>query len=274
MFEGRGPKGCNLQYCERCGFYFFNVRPDDTEMQRFYHGYRGDQYQRQREKYEANYTKEFNDTLGTHPVEIANRVAILEGVMSATGISPEVDVLDFGGNEGKLIPHTVAGAKYCYDLSDNPTVPGVAKLSKNELTQHRYGLIMLQHVLEHISYPVQFLKDNIIDLMDEKTRLYIELPYELELVQQLLERNRTLFYAFKNRFKLYRPEWFLPSLPFTSGPEFHEHLNGFSLTSIAPLLSAAGLECLYSDISDLDAGWCRAKIICCLARKRVDQVSL
>lgn len=273
MFEGRGPKGCRLQHCECCGFYFFNIRPDDAEMQRFYRDYRGDWYQRQREKYEENYTKEFNDALGTHPVEIANRVAILEDILAGAGVSSEVDVLDFGGNDGKLIPPSMTGAKYLYDLSGNPTVHGIIKLSQDELTRHHYGLVMLQHVLEHISYPVEFLKYNIVDLMDEETRLYIELPYELELLQPLLDRNRTLIYAFKNRVKLYRPQWFLPSLP-PLGPAFHEHLNAFSLASIPPLLSAAGLECLHGDIIDLDTGWCRAKILCCLARKRLGHVSL
>lgn len=70
MFENQGPKGCRLQHCKDCDFYFFNLRPDDAEMQRFYQGYRGIEYQRQRERFEANYTEEFNRFLGTHPVEI------------------------------------------------------------------------------------------------------------------------------------------------------------------------------------------------------------
>lgn len=273
MFEGRAPKGCRFQHCERCGFYFFNIRPDDAEMQRLYQDYRGEHYQCQREKYDSGYTKEFNDSLGSHPTEVANRITILEDVLTATGTPCDVDVLDFGGNEGKLIPQSLTGVKYCYDLSGNPTVSGVTMLLQDQLPQHRYGLIMLQHVLEHVSYPVQFLKDNIVGLMDDDTKLYIELPYELEPLPSLLAMNRKPFYVFKNRFKLYRPEWFLPTLPFTSGPEFHEHLNGFSLKSIPPLLSAAGLECLHSDLIDLDSGYCKTKIICCLARKLAVQVS-
>ena len=265
MFESRGPKGCRVLYCEQCDFYFFNIRPDDSEMQLFYQGYRSDQYQRQREKYEANYTTEFNASLGTHPMEIANRVAIMEGVLQRNGVSCGVDVLDYGGNEGRLIPESITGKKYCYDLSDNKTLAGVTKVTKSELDQHAYGMIMLQHVLEHISYPAQFLKDAIVPLMGDESCLYIELPYEIELVQPLLDRNRTLYYALKNRFKLHRPDWFLASLPFTSGPEFHEHINGFSLASIPHLLAAAGLESLDSQILELDAGWCQVKIIYCLA---------
>ncbi len=267
MFENRVPKGCHLQHCDLCDFYFFNIRPDDSEMQRFYRGYRDNEYQRQREKYEANYTAEFNVSLGTHPVEIANRIAIMESVLERNDVSFEVDVLDFGGNEGRLIPETITGTKYCYDLSDNATVFGIKKLAERELKHYSYGLIMLQHVLEHISYPVQFLRDNIVTLMEDESYLYIELPYEVELVQQLLHKNRKLYYALKNRFKLYRPDWLFPSLPFTSGPEFHEHLNGFSLASSPSLLTGAGLEAVDSQIMELDAGWCQAKILYCLARK-------
>jgi hypothetical protein len=146
-------------------------------------------------------------------------------------------------------------------------VQGVRKLTEAELKNNSYGLIMLQHVLEHISYPSQFLKDNIVTLMGDESYLYIELPYEIELIQPLLDKNRTLYYALKNRFKLYRPNWFLPSLPFTSGPEFHEHINGFSLASISSLLAGAGLEGVDSQIMELDAGWCQVKILYCLAKK-------
>lgn len=267
MFRWDAPKDCRLQHCQACDFYFFDIRPDDKEIQRFYEGYRDDEYQHNRQKYEKSYSTEFNSTLGAHPIEIANRIAIMEQMMSSNDVSFALDVLDYGGNEGRLIPESVSGAKYCYDLSGAETVLSVTKLTAADLGRHAYGLIMLQHVLEHIPYPVKFLKENIYPLLNEESFLYIELPYEIELVLPMLARNRTPFYSFKNRFKLYRPSWFLPSLPFKSGPEFHEHINGFSLASLTSLLAGAGLEKVDAQLLDLDAGWCQVKILICLARK-------
>lgn len=229
MFDNRAPKGFRLLRCEHCDFYFFNIRPEDAEMQRFYSEYRGEEYQRQREKWEPKYTAEFNAALGAHPLEVANRIAIMESVLTRNGISYGVDVLDFGGNEGRLIPEKITGAKYCYDLSGNVTVPGVRKITCRELKAFSYGLIMLQHVLEHVSYPVKFLRENIAPLMKEGSYLYIELPCEEKLLQPILEKNSMIYFAVKNRLKLYRPDWLLPSLPPLLGPVFHEHLNIFTL---------------------------------------------
>lgn len=53
----------NLCHCEECSFSFYDRRLTDDESGRLYEEYRGDEYQKIRERYDCWYTKKINDAL-------------------------------------------------------------------------------------------------------------------------------------------------------------------------------------------------------------------
>lgn len=179
MFDNENIKS-DVLFCDKCNFYFSEVRPNDEQMIKLYTNYRDDFYQKQRENYEDYYTKEFNDFLGTSEKTISDRKKflsnLLEGIIDFSQIE---NVLDYGGDKGQFIPDEFKNAnKYVYDISGIDTVKGVNKIkSFEELLSRRWDFIMCCHVLEHLSYPMDVL-NNIISIMPKGAYLYIELPYE------------------------------------------------------------------------------------------------
>ena len=260
MFNHNSVQDCQFVRCERCDFYFFNIRPDESEMKRLYVGYRGDEYQKQRQKNEPGYTSQLNAMIGNNPVEIHNRVTALQEVLKRNNIPDSISVLDYGGNDGKLIPESISGKKYCFDLSDNITIEEVIKLDRDELALHNYDLIMLSHVLEHVSYPQEVMRE-VTSVMREGTHLYVELPYELENVKLMFRRNRTLVGVLKGFFKRNRPKWLFPSVSFGLGPGFHEHINYFNTASLKKLIYVGGLRCVDMGVKKVNLGWANVDIL-------------
>lgn len=122
LFErqfGMQEKATALGHCPNCGFSYSLYRPNDEEMDRLYSGYRDEEYQKQREKYEPNYTKEFNDSL-TNPEDGGKkrRDGILQFIQDYVDIGQTGTVLDFGGDRGQFIPEEFVNAdKYVYEIS-------------------------------------------------------------------------------------------------------------------------------------------------------------
>lgn len=162
MFLQSGPWECFLLHCVVCHLYFYDIRPDQQELAQFYNGYRSEEYQQQRQYFEKNYTPDYNKSIGNDTCEVTARITHLDKVLSDNGVSLALDVLDYGGNDGRFIPQSIVGKKYCYDLSNNVAVPGVSCVSETEMKQNSYGLILLGHVLEHTPYP----KNVTVDALD------------------------------------------------------------------------------------------------------------
>jgi hypothetical protein len=266
MFLDNSMKDCLFVHCEDCDFYFHNIRPEPNEMSRFYAGYRGEAYQKQRQKHEPNYTAELNAMIGNNPVEIQNRINALEEVLSRNRVSFDVSVLDYGGNDGRLIPTSISGKKFCFDLSNNDTVAGVINLKQEELFKNKYDLIMVSHVLEHVSYPKEVLCE-VSELIQCGSYLYIELPYERAAVKEVFQGNIGWKGALKGAFKRYRPKWLFPSMSFGLNPCLHEHINSFNEKSLAKLVSLLGFHCNDLGVKRMSLGWTEIDILYCLARK-------
>jgi len=266
IFKFRGPKSCKFFHCSQCDFYFFNIRPDMDEMSQLYEGYRSAVYQSQRQLYELDYTKDFNARLGKDPLEREARIGNLEKILSSNKISSSIDILDFGGNDGCMIPPSLTGNKYCFDISDVQTVGGVQSIGESELGLHHYDLIMLCHVLEHVSYPVVFL-DNVTRLMGEESYLYIELPDDLGEQRAAIDFSKTIKGRIKHVVKILRPRWFMPQKPYSMGPLMHEHINCFTIPSLRELIRVSGLECVDIGKTQLNFGSSEQSILYCLARR-------
>jgi SAM-dependent methyltransferase len=163
-----------LIHCLDCDFYFSSYRPTDGEMERLYNGYRNSDYQKQRQKYEPDYTEEYNNKLSNFSYGRYNR---LENFLDKY-INPQnvINVLDYGGDRGQYIPKKYLN-RYVYDISNVTPELGVKNIMHEKLPSIHWDLIMCCQFFEHLSYPITIL-DYLIDILAPDSFLYIEVPYE------------------------------------------------------------------------------------------------
>lgn len=243
-----------LLVCKNCKVSFFNVRFEDKEIANLYSGYRGEEYQQQRQKHEQIYTEEFNDKLGNDTLEIQNRKNnLLRLLKEHTEISNIKNILDYGGDRGQFFPNElVKSKKYVYDLSDVKLIDNINKIENiKDLKNHNWDLIMCSYVLEHLSYPMDIMK--IFDSISRKNSfLYIEVPYDYP--------GKTLrgVAKLKNFLKKYIGYY----------QAMHEHINFFDKKSIKKMLDLNNFEILSNKIIEQENNLGKVKIISCLAKKK------
>jgi hypothetical protein len=254
MFHNTGPTECLFHHCINCDFRWFNIRPDASEMSNLYNDYRGKNYQQQRMKYEPSYTESMNQMIGNSDKEVEVRGELLNLVLKNNSVPRNISVLDFGGNDGRFIPKHVTGKKYCYDISGNSTVPGVSMLSSQDLIGRTFDLILLAHVLEHVSYPRDVMKE-VTPLMSSSSYLYIELPDEVSIP---IRRHLTRY--IKSLIREIIPRPLRPGL-------MHEHINQFTVRSLKILLLEMGLECIDIGTKRVDFGGEKVNLLFSLSRK-------
>lgn len=126
-------------------------------------------------------------------------------------------------------------------------------LGSKDLIGRTFDLVLLAHVLEHVSYPRDLMKE-VISLMSSSSLLYIELPEEVSL---------TMLQLFKKNVKsaLFRPQ------QTQQIPIMHEHINQFTTRSLRNLLAEMGLECIDIGTKRVNLGWTKANLLYCLTRK-------
>mgnify|MGYP001559580179 CR=1 FL=1 len=213
--SGQAYAVCNTLKCDECGLIFLDIRFDDSEMTALYAGYRGDKYNAQRDKYEPGYTanNRWRNEKGF------SHISIVESYITSHIDLPNT-VLDWGGDTGINTPFKGrVSAHHVFDISDKPVIEGAKRVTITEATESKYDLITLMHVLEHIPYPQNTLRE-IVNVMDKNTVLYIELPYE-ELVRLNKETGIS---------------------PYKQKRHWHEHINFFTEQSIASLMSSCGFK--------------------------------
>ena len=217
---GQAYSVCNTLTCDDCGLIFLDIRFDDTEMAALYCGYRGDEYNALRDKYEPGYTA--NNTW-RRDAGFAHIPAVETYIKRH--ISAPTRVLDWGGDTGINTPFKgQLATHHVFDISSKLLVDGATRVSADEAAGNEYDLVTLMHVLEHVPYPQRTLKE-IAAMMGKATVLYIELPYE-ELVRINAES---------------------PGLARQQKRHWHEHINFFSREAIVRLLKTCGLRAV--DIS-------------------------
>lgn len=169
-----------LMHCPKCGMYYSFYRPTEEEHSHLYWNYRDENYQKQRQKYEPEYTEEFNRNLYAPLDEGAGRMREM-----VKFISDQIDfstcdyVLDFGGDKGQFIPKEFEKAnKFVYEISGTDVVDGVQMInSQNELKEYKWDIIFCNMVMEHLSNVKEYFL-NMASYMGDGTILYIEVPME------------------------------------------------------------------------------------------------
>ena len=212
-FGGNNPD-TRLIMCRECGLVYSKYRPNDSEMERLYSGYRDMEYFKSRHYYEPQYTEEINN-MSLSPQSInSRRQGIIEFIKRKLDINDIHSVLDYGGDEGQMIPLEFSHAsKTVFEVSGNSVQSGIRLISDfTELMKHTYDFIMCCHLLEHVSDPLHIVC-NMFNVLTPEGSLYIEVPNE-------------------NAYQRY------------SDYEFHEHINFFGIDTLKIIGSRCGLKCI------------------------------
>lgn len=265
---GEKPGEVQLCHCRVCGFAYFNPRLEPDELKRLYKGYRDSEYQKMRQRYEPIYTEEFNAALGSDPHELRLRKDLLrEYLKLETKLDDIKSVLDYGGDRGQFIIDELSDAKrFVYEISGIAPEPGIESLlSIEECRKRRYDLIMCCHVLEHVPDPLGELSQ-IVELADENSMIYIELPYDTPFkdLRAPMNRKKRLFDLMSISPAFVDIVTRLSSVK----PQMTEHINFFNGASLRKMLEHFNFDVLQLDVPDADIGPMHMRIVRCLARKR------
>ena len=265
----------DLALCLNCGFQFFLNRYDKQEVSTLYANYRSEQYYKVRHSYEFYYTRTFNASLGNK--EIEHRKAHLSQLLDRNNILTQVSsILDYGGDRGQFIPDTVL-ERYVYEISGLEPVPGVTRLEREEdLVQRSFDLVMLCHVLEHCSDPVDIVRKHA--KLNVKF-IYIEVPAEnfriIRIMPAKWYRKYVRLVSGLPRFLKAVIDLFtiacrlkLRVIPPFAVINESEHINYFTKPAISQLFMNNGFEPI--EINYSGYRWPLGdKTLFCLARKKV-----
>jgi hypothetical protein len=256
-----------LAECRSCTFRFFEERYDDDEVRRLYEGYRGEKYLQERHAFEFWYTRKINDTIGRDSNEIRTRQERILNVLRGRAPLPLESVLDYGGDRGQFIPDGIAERRFVFDISGAKPEPNVVSIASTAAVQGKsFELVMLAHVLEHLSSPAPLVRE-VRSYMQKGGYLYVEVPYE--------RYNLHVPASADGRMSSYERylRWLIQSPRGTRAADFvstalrvktnrvvpfgfvklHEHINFFNEASLRILLEGAGLSLVACELSP-DAG--------------------
>lgn len=218
VFNETGRKQNQTAFCKQCKTTFSEIRFSEAEAQKLYKGYRGDAYTAERKRFEPHY--EHYDSRYKHLIKV-------EGLFRRY-IKTIQDVVDIGSDSDI---NTLFRDK-------NITLAPYGKpfpLSDIDKT-----FFQLSHVLEHVSEPLEILKD----LRSKVKHLYIEIPLEKHIRENLD-----------------------PSLKV----HWHEHINFFTLDGIRILMNRAGFKIKNLTVFSCDIGTSFNRVICLLASPVEDE---
>lgn len=254
-----------LLWCSRCGIAFFNPRLDGKEMGALYRGYRGPEYQAERQQSEPDYTPEINSMIGSGEAEIHNRKANMRIFMSKhLDFAAIGSVLDYGGDRGQYILEEFSTAKRAvYEISGVEAIPGVASFNDwAAVCNEKYDIVLCNHVLEHVSHPAALLTE-LSEAAHPDTLFYFEVPLESPFKHGFSVKHWLRRIGLK-----FIPGIAEPILRCTGKIPFvmHEHINKFSLGSLGELISRNGYRVLALEKSTINVGWATVPIISCMAK--------
>ena len=265
MFSGeRIPT--TLYHCEHCGFAFYDLRFSNDQIAKLYEGYRGEAYQKIRQQSDVWYTKEINRLLDVdNSATEARKDTLINLIERHCDTTEPFTMLDFGGDRGQSFPYIKGARNFVYDISNKPLVEGAIGLkSIDEAKNIDFSLIMCNHVLEHVNEPIATAK-SIVDIMGDKTLLYIELPMDSPFYASKFDNLKFLtnkYFTWGNILK----HFVITKFDNCFAP-MSEHINYFTLKSMSKLVDSLGLKVIESGEKTINCGWNNTKAIYCLCAK-------
>lgn len=233
----------NLCHCNECSFSFYDRRLTDEESALLYDGYRGEEYQKCREKYDCWYTPKINDALNHDVTALKEQKRVINKIIKEQ-VRTEIKVaLDYGGNRGETFTElTGTEEKYVYDISGAQTVPGVEGIREyGELSGHSFDLIMCNMTLEHVSCPRDFIR-LLYGIGSEHTYYYLEVPSENPFEKDKFSARKNiglLLNPYYSNIRLIRHYIRLRGQPYMP---MSEHVNFFTPESLGNLMSSMGFH--------------------------------
>jgi hypothetical protein len=217
---------CSTLECADCGAIFLDYRFSDEELSRLYKDYRGDEYNAMRNRFEPGYS-----ATASHYSSRAQYIDDVETILSPY-LPERPMVLDWGGDSGINSPFRYkAEALHIYDISGVASCREATLVTKNQCINGSYDLVVCSQVLEHVSYPIDLLKQ-IAQCLNPHTILYLEVPLE-GIFQSESDGSRL---GEKKR-------------------HWHEHVNFFTPASLEALAHQCALEILDTKTLPVSLGW-------------------
>lgn len=274
------PTQALLLTCTSCDMVFYDLRYDDDEIAALYTGYRGERYFELRHRFEPLYTRKYNDIMGRQPAAVDTRKRTVKALICAElGDDAITSVLDFGGDKGQFIPDFEGAARYVLEVSDVQPAPGVTSVSRLEDLRDPVDLVMLAHVLEHVSDPIALLAE-LTAAVGDRGYLYVEVPLDrpkmpppwaarlqASWVDVVTSRPRLTVAvdAVSTPVRVLAGDrW----IPFTF-PRQHEHLNFFCPQSLSCALERAGWQTIVQKQYNHSTGPLGLSVLGVLARRAV-----
>lgn len=250
-----------LLNCPQCGLSFFSQRYEEEEMAGLYSEYRTGSYVRTRQRWEPWYRSGINDAFEPSSAATAQRVQFLEDVLKGgCGERAWSLIVDVGGDAGQFFPRGDVGRRVLIDPSNKPLPDGVERAATLSELGSPPDLVIIAHVLEHVTDPVALLAE-VHGVLSDDGRLYVEVPTDRPRTTarqttdkharwvQRLARHRVPFVAADFVSGVSRQ--FRVPLP-SSVIKQSEHINFFGPGSMTALLRDAGFEVEHS-VADPDA---------------------
>jgi len=231
-----------MEACTCCTFVQSSHPFDDEALGRLYRDYRSETYNRERIHYEPTYRRIAGE-VGSGDEEIRARIEPLTAWIGARIAAPDnFSMLDYGGADGRFLPR-LPGRKYVYEISDIEPVKGIVSL-RNESDLGSYSYVQLAHILEHVPRPLELVR-KVSRCLEPSGHLYIEVPQDFT--------NANIAKVVGGSYRGVIP--------------IHEHINLYTLKSIAKLIESAGLQLVDTEAASLNYGWIQPIVIRCLARR-------
>jgi SAM-dependent methyltransferase len=159
-------------YCGSCGFVTYSPRPEESDIASKYH------YLKQIEPDIGGQTghSEYDKRLDYE------RAARVYSRTTKYFKEEKLNILDYGGGNGKLmLPYLEAGHNcHIVDYSDNQ-IAGVMKVGNDVhdiVADKPFDTIVLSHVLEHVSNPVELLF-TLREHLAPEGLIYAEVPHQI-----------------------------------------------------------------------------------------------
>jgi Methyltransferase domain len=250
----------NYYSCENCDFNWFE-RFSEPVMRDIYSKYRNNEYFVARNFWEPWFGKRENNAFKTQYASYAsNNVAArkrrMEWFFEKHGVRMNElsGCVDFGGDEGQLLPSQISGSKYVVDQSKEVETQNehAVFVSSIELIPSRsIDLAMLCMVLEHVSDVYETLLA-LSSVLSFNGYLYIEVPMDRFSISGIhrsnfyrsylkwLLRHRLIFMCVDFLTGIWRLA--LKKIPFWGIIKQSEHINYFEASSLQHLLREVGYD--------------------------------
>jgi hypothetical protein len=252
----------NYYHCKICDLGFFDYRYTNLEMGYIYSDYRGATYTQIRNQWEPWYSHDFNsahDSISWSEMRKESIKNFLERHLTSNPSS----IVDIGGDRGQYIPDIGSENLYVLEASNKSLLPGVERI-RNLGELHEVGLIIFSHVLEHVSDPLNELKE----LLNKSDCVYVEVPFGIPAINKV-RKSRILFFI-KFVSSVYPRAWGKTTHPSTGRNNVKgiltqsEHLNFFSVKSLEVVgeILGSSVQIEVNEIQTPDNA--TAKVIQCL----------